>query len=98
MGVSDQHPMGGHPFKIYKQHYALGEVWILNGYYYHNVFNSGTTTREHIMLYVNVDDAKLEPILEKACEEYKGPIIQDEIIPQRITGSFNLNHETGLPL
>lgn len=98
MGVSDQHPMGGHPFKIYKQHYALGEVWILNGYYYHNVFNSGITTREHIMLYANVDDAKLEPILEKACEEYKGPLIEDEIISQRITGSFNLNHETGLPL
>jgi hypothetical protein len=40
----------------------------------------------------------MEPILEKACSEYKGPLIQNEIIPQRITGSFNLNHETGLPL
>jgi hypothetical protein len=50
------------------------------------------------MLYANIDDAKLEPILEKAINEYKGPLIQDDIIPQRITGSFNLNHETGLPL
>ena len=98
MGVSNQHPMGGHPFEIYKQHYGLGEVWILNGHYYHNVFNSGTTTREHIMLYANIDDEKLNPILEKAIDEYDGPIIADEIIPQRITGSFNLNHETGLPL
>jgi hypothetical protein len=50
------------------------------------------------MLYANIDDEKLNPILEKAIDEYDGPIIADEIIPQRITGSFNLNHETGLPL
>jgi hypothetical protein len=97
MGVSNQHPMGGHPFKIYKQHYGLGEVWILNGHYYHNVFNSGNSTREHIMLYANINDAKLESVIEKAIDEYNGPLIEDEIIPQRITGSFILNHETGLP-
>ena len=98
MGVSTQHPSGKFPFKIHKQHYSLGEVWILNGHYYHNVFNGGDTTRDHIYLHASMYDEKLKPIIEKALDNYDGIIMKDPIVPQRIVGSLNLNFETGLPI
>ena len=98
MGVSTQHPSGKFPFKIHKQHYSLGEVWILNGHYYHNVFNGGDTTRDHIYLHASMYDEKLKPIIEKALDNYDGITIKDPIVPQRFVGSLNLNLETGLPI
>jgi len=98
MGVSTQHPSGKFPFKIYKQHYSLGEIWILNGHYYHNVFNGGDTTREHIYIMASMYDEKLKPIIEKALDNYDGITIKDPIVPQRFVGSLNLNLETGLPI
>jgi hypothetical protein len=98
MGVSTQHPSGKFTFKIYKQHYALGEVWILNGHYYHNVFNGGNTDRDHIYLHASMYDEKLKPIIEKALNNYSDVLIKEPIVPQRIVGSLNLNFETGLPV
>jgi len=96
MGVSNQHPFGGHSYKIHKQHYGLGEIWILNGDYYHNPFNGGEEDRDHIMLYADPLDKKLYPILENAINNYKGPVLNEKIIPQRIHGELKLNTETGL--
>ena len=98
MGVSNQHPFGGHPYEIYKQHYGLGEVWILNGDYYHNVFNGSDEERDHIMLYADPFDKNLYDVLEQCVEEYNGPLLTDDIIPQRIHGELKLNLETGLKL
>ena len=104
MGVSTQHPTGKlagkskFPFKMYKQHYAAGEIWILNGYYYHNVFNGGDTDRDHIYVMADMYDEKLKPIIEKALNNYNNDLIKEPIVPQRFVGSLNLNLETGLPI
>lgn len=98
MGVTDQHPFGGLPFEMHKQHYGLGEVWILNGDYYHNPFNGGDEDRDHIMLYADPLDKKLFPALKQCVEDYDGPLLTEEITPQRILGDLKLNLETGLRL
>lgn len=75
MGVATESPAFNPEIKRYWQKYQPGEVWIFNSYWYHNAFNMGEQDRDHIMMYVNVDDLKLMPILEKAVSEYVGPII-----------------------
>ena len=48
------------------------------------------------MLYADPLDKKLYPILESAINNYKGPVLNEKIIPQRIHGELKLNTETGL--
>lgn len=98
MGVTNQHPFGGLPFEMFKQHYGLGEIWILNGDYYHNPFNGGDEDRDHIMLYANPLDEKLFPVIKNAIDNFEGKYITEEIVPQRILGNLKLNTETGLSL
>jgi len=50
------------------------------------------------MLYANPLDETLFPAIKNAIDNYKGPVITDDIIPQRILGNLKLNTETGLSL
>lgn len=73
-GVTEKHPkLGEH--KIHWQHYALGTVWMFNSFFYHNVYNKGTRPRDHVMMYVPIQDARIMPILQQAVHEYKGPLL-----------------------
>ena len=75
MGVSATNPLIDQNAKKHWQRYHPGEVWIFNNYWYHNAVNQGTDHRDHIMVYVENDDEKLIPVLEKAINDYQGPFI-----------------------
>lgn len=77
MGVAPKMPVDNPNVRKYWQKYTPGEVWIFNSYWYHNAFNMGENHRDHVMVYVNVDDKKLMPVLEKAVSEYTGPLIEE---------------------
>lgn len=72
MAVSKTNPRFDETARLHKKHYAVGEVWLFNSYHYHNVYNKGTTDRDHIMMYVELDDQFMFPIIAKAVEEYDG--------------------------
>jgi hypothetical protein len=72
MAVSTTNPRFDDTARSHKQHYAAGEIWLFNSYHFHNVYNKGTTDRDHIMMYVELDDEFMFPILEKAIQEYNG--------------------------
>lgn len=74
-GVSEKNPAKTKDHKIYWQQYKLGEVWLFNSYYYHNVYNMGEQDRDHIMMYTPLEDEHYLEILEKAVENYKGPLL-----------------------
>jgi hypothetical protein len=78
MGVAEKNPNVDPEAKKIWQKYHFGEIWIFNNYWYHNAVNLGIDHRDHIMMYVNPDDEKLIPIIEKAVKEYQGPYIVDE--------------------
>jgi hypothetical protein len=75
MGVSTKYPPRNPGVIRHWQRYNFGEVWIFNSYYYHQAINLGSENRDHIMMYVPVDDEYIFPILEKAVNEYKGEIM-----------------------
>lgn len=79
-GIATKNPMTNPDIKRYWQKYQAGEVWIFNSYWYHNAFNMGEYHRDHIMMYVNTDDEKLIPVIEKAVEEYSGPYIEEDTL------------------
>jgi hypothetical protein len=70
MLVAKDDPRTNRACKRYTAHYKPGEVWIFNSYHYHNVVNEGESDRDHIMVYAQLDDEKLLPILERAVKEY----------------------------
>jgi hypothetical protein len=72
MGVSTKYPPRNPDNRKYWQRYNFGEVWIFNSYYYHQAVNLGPAHRDHIMMYVPVDDEYIFPILEKALAGYQG--------------------------
>jgi hypothetical protein len=78
MGVSETDPSKDPDAKKIWQKYNFGEIWIFNNYWYHNAVNLGKDHRDHIMMYVNPDDDKLIPIIEKAIDEYQGPYIENK--------------------
>jgi hypothetical protein len=80
MGVSETNSNLDLTAKKYWQRYNSGEVWIFNNYWYHNAVNLGTDHRDHIMMYVERDDEKLIPIIEKAVNEYQGPLITGDLL------------------
>jgi hypothetical protein len=75
MLVSKENPVINRNCKRYSKYYSPGEVWVFNSYHYHNTVNHGNTARDHIMMYAQLDDKKLFPILEQAVREYHGEII-----------------------
>ncbi len=75
MGVATRYPPKNPDIHKYWQRYNFGEVWIFNSYYYHQAVNLGPANRDHIMMYVPVDDEYMFPILEKAVAEYQGDIM-----------------------
>ena len=79
-GISSKNPARTSDFKIQWQHYHIGEVWMFNSFFYHNVYNKGTSFRDHIMMYMPFDDKKMLPILKQAINDYNGPRIKmDEL-------------------
>ena len=61
--------------EVFYQHYSAKKAWLLNSWHEHNVFNRSYFERVHIMIYGKFDDAKFSKILEKAVNEYGGPLI-----------------------
>jgi hypothetical protein len=78
-GVAEQKPTLDNPGTITWQRYAVGEVWLFNSYYYHNVYNTGSTDRDHIMMYTPLDDVDYLKILSNAIENYSGPLLTKEL-------------------
>lgn len=75
MGVSTKYPPRNPANQKYWQRYNFGEVWIFNSYYYHQAINLGPAHRDHIMMYVPVDDEYMFPVLEKAVADHKGDVM-----------------------
>ena len=66
-----------HGVNPFWQHYAVGEVWLLNAWHEHNVFNGGDEDRLHLMMYGRLDDSVLrKEWIEPALENYDGPLIE----------------------
>lgn len=75
-GVAENNPGIDGNYRIATwQKYDIGEVWLFNSYFYHNVYNKGSIPRDHVMMYMKFDDEKMLPILEQAVENYKGPLL-----------------------
>ncbi len=79
-GVSSKNPAKTKEHNIVWQQYKAGEVWLFNSFYYHNVYNMGTTDRDHIMMYTPLTDENYLNILAKAVENYTGPLIQEDLL------------------
>jgi len=80
MGVSETSPPRDKDAVKHWKHYHPGEVWLFNSYYFHNAFNGGTTYRDHIMMYMPLDDEKMFPIFKQAINDYKGIRLTKELI------------------
>lgn len=78
-GVSVKNPAKTKDYKIFWQQYKVGEVWLFNSYYYHNVYNMGDQDRDHIMMYTPLEDTNYLKILAKAVEAYSGPTINGDL-------------------
>ena len=78
-GVSANNPAKTKDHKVFWQQYQIGEVWLFNSYYYHNVYNMGETDRDHIMMYTPLEDINYLNILELALKDYSGPVISGEL-------------------
>lgn len=59
----------------YKQHYAVGEIWMFNSYHYHRAENLGNADRDHILIYFDYMDPKIRPLIESGINNYNGPLI-----------------------
>lgn len=76
-GVATELPKNNPSVKMHWERYHVGEVWVFNSYYYHQAVNMGRTNRDHIMMYVPLDDEKMFPIFERAAEEYRGNLLPE---------------------
>jgi hypothetical protein len=76
-GVCPYKPEFGQKNNIHWQRYRAGEVWLFNSYYYHNVYNLGSSDRDHIMMYTPLEDNEYLNKLSQAVEQYQGPLITD---------------------
>lgn len=78
-GVSETNPgIDGRFQTATWQKYDIGEVWMFNSFFYHNVYNKGSMPRDHVMMYVPFDDKKMLPIIEQAIADYTGPMLDME--------------------
>lgn len=78
-GVAENNPgIDGKYQSATWQKYDIGEVWLFNSYFYHNVYNKGSIPRDHVMMYARFDDEKLLPIIEQAIADYNGPLLNME--------------------
>jgi hypothetical protein len=64
--------------KKYWQRYGVGEVWLFNSFFHHNVYNKGTTPRDHVMMYVSMEEDCIYDVFMAAAMDYKGPLIETE--------------------
>jgi len=78
-GVCPHKPEFGQKDNIHWQRYQTGEVWLFNSYYYHNVYNLGSSDRDHIMMYTPLEDSTYLDKLALAVEQYQGPLITDAL-------------------
>lgn len=63
--------------KVYEAYYKPGNVYLFNGYHYHNVFNrSSDETRLTVMSYVNLKNPQVFSVVEQAVAAYDGPWIE----------------------
>ncbi len=79
-GVSASNPAKTKDAKVQWQQYKVGEVWLFNSYYYHNVYNMGNTDRDHIMMYTPLENDHYLNILKNATDHYTGTVITDELV------------------
>lgn len=70
------------PKDCYTQHFAPGEIWLLNSKHYHRLVNDGPTARVHMWATVYLYDQNGVPVnpylmqlLESAVERYTGPLV-----------------------
>jgi hypothetical protein len=65
----------GKPVKTYDKEYKEGKTYVFNSFHPHNVFNPSNEYRITLMTYMNIDNPKSKKILEKAVENYDGPLL-----------------------
>lgn len=70
------------PKECYTQHFAPGEIWLLNSKHYHRLVNNGTTDRVHVWATAYLHDQNGAPVntslvqlLESAVNRYTGPLV-----------------------
>lgn len=63
------------PIPVYEQWYEPGKAYCLNGYHYHNAFNYSDDPMIMIRFYVDKREKKVQEILQKAMDDYRGAMI-----------------------
>lgn len=70
------------PKDCHTQHFAPGEIWLLNSKHYHRLVNDGPTARVHMWATVYLYDQNGVPVnpyltqlLESAADRYTGPLV-----------------------
>jgi hypothetical protein len=63
------------PIPVYEEWYEPGKMYCLNGYHYHNAFNYSDEPMIMVRFYVDKRDQKVQEILDKAMDNYKGVMI-----------------------
>jgi hypothetical protein len=59
--------------------YLAGDIWMFNNFHYHKAENLGSTDRYHMLIYFDYMDIKIRPYIEKAIENYQGPLITGKV-------------------
>jgi hypothetical protein len=80
--TTEEHWFPESPKECHTQHFAPGEIWLLNSKHYHRLVNDGTTARAHMWATVYLYDQNGKPVnpslvqlLESAANNYTGPLI-----------------------
>ena len=60
---------------VYEEWYEPGKMYCLNGYHYHNAFNYSDESMIMIRFYVDKRDQKVQEILNRAMDNYRGAMI-----------------------
>jgi hypothetical protein len=63
------------PIPVYEEWYEPGKMYCLNGYHYHNAFNYSDKPMIMIRFYVDKRDQKVQEILDRAMDNYRGAMI-----------------------
>jgi len=65
----------GQNIHTYDKEYEEGKVYVFNSFHPHNVFNPSDNYRITLMTYMNIDNLKSKQIVEKAVNNYVGPLL-----------------------
>jgi len=65
----------GQSIHTYDKEYEEGKVYVFNSFHPHNVFNPSDDYRITLMTYMNIDNLKSKQIVEKAVNNYVGPLL-----------------------